>query len=134
MSCHQTSRPSVIVASRRVVAEAADDEDVLDASACRLSASSTAGLSAAGLPRRQPPSAVMTSFASASLIRPRQRLRREAAEDDGVRRADPGAGEHRDRQLRDHRHVDRDPVALLDAELLERVGGLLDLAMEVARR
>ena len=35
-----------------------------------LSASSTAGLSGVGLPRRQPPSAVMTSFASASLIRP----------------------------------------------------------------
>ena len=32
-------------------------------------ASSTAGLRAAALPRRQPPSAVMTSFASASLIR-----------------------------------------------------------------
>ena len=33
-------------------------------------ASSTAGLSSAGLPRRQPPSAVITTFASASLIRP----------------------------------------------------------------
>ena len=32
-------------------------------------ASATAGLRAAGLPRRQPPSAVMTSFASASLMR-----------------------------------------------------------------
>ena len=45
----------------------------------------------------------------------RQRLRGEPAEHDRVRRADPGAGEHRDRQLRDHRHVDRDPVALRDA-------------------
>ena len=35
----------------------------------RASASSAAGLSAAGLPRRQPPSAVMTSFAWASLMR-----------------------------------------------------------------
>ena len=64
-------------------------------------------------------------------MRPRQRLGGEAAEDDRVRRADPGAGEHRDRQLRDHRHVDRDPVALLDAELLQRVGGLADLAQQV---
>ena len=61
-----------------------------------------------------------------------QRLGREATEDDRVRRPDPGAGEHRDRQLGDHRHVDRDPVAGLDAELLERVGRLADLALEVA--
>ena len=62
----------------------------------------------------------------------RQRLGREPAEDDRVGRPDPGAGEHRDRQLGDHRHVDRDPVARLDAELLERVGGLRHLALEVA--
>ena len=62
----------------------------------------------------------------------RQGLRREAAEDDRVGRPDPGAGQHRDRQLRDHRHVDRDPVAGLDAQLLERVGRLADLAQEVA--
>ena len=34
------------------------------------SAASTAGLSSLGLPRRQPPSAVMTSLAWASLMRP----------------------------------------------------------------
>ena len=34
------------------------------------SASSTAGLSGAGLPRRQPPSAVMTSLACELTIRP----------------------------------------------------------------
>ena len=61
----------------------------------------------------------------------RQGLGREAPEDDRVGRADAGAGEHRDRQLRDHRHVDGDAVALLDAELLEGVGGLADLAQEV---
>ena len=64
----------------------------------------------------------------------RQRLGREPAEDDRVRRPDPGAGEHRDRQLRDHRHVDGDAVARLDAELLEGVGRLADLALEVAER
>ena len=42
------------------------------------------------------------------------------------------AGQHRDRQLGDHRHVDRDPVAGRDAELLEGVGRLADLALEVA--
>ena len=60
-----------------------------------------------------------------------QRLGGEPAEDDRVRRADPGAGQHRDGQLRDHRHVDGDPVAGPDAELDQRVGGLLDLALEV---
>ena len=38
-----------------------------------------------------------------------------------MRRADAGAGQHRDRQLRDHRHVDGDPVALLHAEPAQRV-------------
>ena len=43
-----------------------------------------------------------------------QRLGGEAAEDDRVRRPEAGAGEHRDRCLRDHRQVDRDGVALPD--------------------
>ncbi len=60
-----------------------------------------------------------------------QGLGREAAEDDRVRRADARAGEHGDGQLRDHGHVDGDPVAGLDAQLEEGVGGLLDLAVEV---
>ncbi len=38
----------------------------------------------------------------------RERVGREAAEDDRVRRAEPGAREHRDRELGDHPHVDRD--------------------------
>ena len=55
----------------------------------------------------------------------------EAAEDDRVRRADPGTGQHGDRQLGDHRHVDRDAVAGLDAELLQHVGELADFAMQL---
>ncbi len=51
-----------------------------------------------------------------------QRLRREAAEHHRMDRADPRAREHRDRRLGHHRHVDRDAVALLDAQALERVG------------
>jgi hypothetical protein len=39
----------------------------------------------------------------------------EAAEDDGVRRAEPRAGEHRDRQLRDHAQVDGDAGAAADS-------------------
>ena len=50
-----------------------------------------------------------------------QRLRREAAEHDRMRRADAGAGLHRDNAFDRHRHVDHDPVAFLDAALLERI-------------
>ena len=60
-----------------------------------------------------------------------QRLRGEAAEDDAVDRADAGAGEHRDRQLGDHRQVDRDPVALLDAVLAQHVGEAADLRVQL---
>ena len=50
----------------------------------------------------------------------------EAAEDDRVDRADAGAGQHRDGGLGDHRQVDRDGVALADAQVGERVGGPAD--------
>ena len=46
----------------------------------------------------------------------------EPAENHGMHRAEPGAGEHGDRRLRNHRHVDDDPVALADAPALERPG------------
>jgi hypothetical protein len=39
-------------------------------------------------------------------------------------RADPGARQHRHRQLGHHAHVDRHHIALLDAHRLERVGQL----------
>ena len=48
-----------------------------------------------------------------------------------VRRADAGAGQHGDGQLRDHRHVDGDAVAGLDAQPLEDVGELADLAVQL---
>jgi hypothetical protein len=59
------------------------------------------------------------------------RLGREAAEDDVVRRSDPRAGQHRDDDLGNHRQVDPDHVALADAEILERVGEALDVAVQV---
>ena len=55
----------------------------------------------------------------------------EAAEDHRVRGADARAGQHRHDRLGDHRHVDRDPVALLDAEVGQGVGGLADLVLEL---
>ena len=63
-----------------------------------------------------------------------QRVGREAAEHDRVRRADAGARQHRDRQLGDHAQVDVDAVALADAERLQRVGDALHLVEQVARR
>ena len=46
---------------------------------------------------------------------------RESAEDHGVDRADPRAGQQCNRQFRRHAHVDGDPVALPDAQRLERI-------------
>ncbi|GAB3775843.1 hypothetical protein GCM10028867_13910 [Nocardioides pacificus] len=60
-----------------------------------------------------------------------ERVGGEAAEDDRVGRADPGAGEHRDDRLGDHRQIDRDPVAGLDAQRGQRVGRAGDLALQV---
>ncbi|ERJ33876.1 hypothetical protein L810_3706 [Burkholderia sp. AU4i] len=50
-----------------------------------------------------------------------QRLRGEAAEHDRVRRADAGAGLHRDDAFDRHRDIDDDAVALADAALLQRI-------------
>ena len=60
-----------------------------------------------------------------------QRLGRKAAEDDRVRGTQACAGEHRDRQLRDHPHVDRDRSAFLHAEPPEPVREANDLVLEV---
>ena len=55
-------------------------------------------------------------------------VRAEAAEDHCVGRAQPGAGQHRNRQLGNHPHVDPHRRALFDAQLLEAVGEPHDLA------
>ncbi len=55
----------------------------------------------------------------------------EAAEDDAVRSADTRAGQHRDHQLGNHRHIERHPVAGLDAHLFQDVGEFTDLAKQV---
>jgi hypothetical protein len=73
----------------------------------------------------------MSTLASASLMRSASERWREAAEDHRVGRADAGAGEHGHRSLGDHRQVDVDPVALRNAEALERVGEALHLVEQV---
>ena len=60
-----------------------------------------------------------------------ERVGREPAEDHRVGGAEAGAGEHGHGQLGDHRHVDGDPVALLDAQSLEHVGEPADLVEQV---
>jgi hypothetical protein len=45
-----------------------------------------------------------------------QRLRAEPTEHDRMRGPDPGAREHRDRELGDHAKVDVDPVTLADPQ------------------
>src|SRR5207249_7517497 len=54
-----------------------------------------------------------------------------AAEDDVVGGADAGAREHGHRRFRDHRHVDPDAVAGLDAEPLEHVREPADLPQQL---
>src|SRR3546814_20359654 len=59
--------------------------------------------------------------ARAILDPPGYRVGGKTAEDDDVHRADARAGEHRDRTPGDHRHIDGDEVAPLDAHFPERV-------------
>ena len=61
-----------------------------------------------------------------------QRLRGEAAEHDCVHRADARAGEHRDRDFGDHREIDRDPIAPLDAQALQHVREFVDVGVQLA--
>ena len=47
---------------------------------------------------------------------------RKAAEHHGVDRPDAGAGQHRDRRFRHHRHIEDDTVAGADAEIPQHGG------------
>ncbi len=59
------------------------------------------------------------------------RGRSESTEDHVVRGADPGAGQHRDDHLRDHRQKNPHHVALAHAEALQTVGEQLDVPMQI---
>jgi hypothetical protein len=65
---------------------------------------------------------------------PGQGLGRETAEHDRERRPEARAGQHRDRQLRDHAHVDPDRGALAHAELPQARGEPDDLPLETGER
>ena len=93
--------------------------------------SSTSDLTAAVLPLRRAPSAVISSLGVGELHPLLHRVGREAAEDHVVRGADARAGEHGHHHLGDHRQEDPHHVALLDAAVLQRVGQPLDVAEQV---
>ena len=62
----------------------------------------------------------------------RELVRRETAEHHRVHRANARTGEHADRRLRHHRHIEHDTVALLDAEVAQDPSQYLGLALERA--
>ena len=73
----------------------------------------------------------MTKVELQSIDAAGERIRREAAEHDRMDGADARAGEHRVGRFRDHRHVDGDAVALLDAVLLQHIGEAADMPVEL---
>ena len=64
----------------------------------------------------------------------RKGIRAESTKHDRVNRPDARAREHRDGSLGNHRHVNRDAVALGDAERLEDVGELADIIVQLGVR
>jgi hypothetical protein len=60
-----------------------------------------------------------------------ERIGAEPAEHDGMDGADAGAGQHGDGELGDHRQIDGDSIALLDAKRFEDIGELTNFAVEL---
>ena len=83
------------------------------------------------VPRRQPPSAVMRTLRLGVVDAVRKGVRGEPAEDDVVDGADAGAGEHGHRRLQEEGHVDGHPVPLRHAQVLQAVGELAHLPVQL---
>ena len=60
----------------------------------------------------------------------REFMRREAAENYGVNRANARTGEHGDKRFRHHRHVDDDAITFADPEALQHMAEQLNLAQQ----
>ena len=115
---------------RHVAVDALDDDDLLDR---RLAGDGDVGV---GLGGRRLGAAVALvgaheQLGAAVVDAGLEGLGAEAAEHHHVDGADARAGQHDDRQLGDHRQVEGDAVTLLDAVLLEDVGELADLVLEL---
>ena len=116
---------------RHLAAGAADHEHLLDA------AHLLQGLVGIGLERNL--AAAAQAFVGrdqearlAVLDAAGERVRREAAEHHRMDGADARAGEHGVSRFRDHRQVDGDPVAALDAVRLQHIGEAADLLVQLA--
>ena len=96
-------------------------------------AASVLALSGTLRPARSPSSAVMTTLELAVLDAAGERIRREAAEHDGMDGADARAGEDRVGRFRNHRHVDGDAIALLDVAVAQHVGEAADFVVQFAK-
>jgi hypothetical protein len=118
------------VGHRHLVARAPHDEAAPDA---RRGGHGLVGGALERHRRAAPPGLVLRDeHLAAHVVHPiGQRVRREAAEHDGVRRAEAGAGEHRRRQLGDHPEVDRHRRPLGDPQLLEGVGEANGVALQL---
>ena len=125
-SCHQKSRPGVIVTALPVRRSTTHFSTVGDFCKATSTFSFKRQLLAA------PPAAVgrEDQLGRGVVVPLGDRLGGEAAEDHAVDRADPGTGQHGDRQFRHQRHVDRNHVALADAQLLQHVGEPADLGVQ----
>ena len=88
------------------------------------------GLQRYGLARADDGVADHDDFRFAVVDAVAQAMGREAGENDAVGRADAGAGQHGDGQLRHHGQVQAHPVALFDAHLLEHIGEAADFVVE----
>ena len=59
-----------------------------------------------------------------------QRIRGKAAEDDGMHRPDPGAGEHGNSGFRDHRHIQAHTIPFPQTQCLHGIGEAADARMQ----
>jgi len=89
-------------------------------------ASSTAGLSGLGAPRRNAPSAVTTKLAVRVEDPTRESFGRESGEDNRVHGAEAHDREHGDHGLGDHGHVHRDAVTFFHTKFRQGVRRLGD--------
>ena len=126
-SWYQWSRPSVIGTSlpvRRSTSEARTP-------GLSAIASSATRFSGTGLPRRHASSCVTSTSQPMSFIRSESESAEKPPNTTVCGAPEARAGEHRDRELRHHAHVDRDRRSLADAELLQRVRHPDHVALQV---
>ena len=124
----------VAVGHRDVRAGALDHDDLLDGGRVAVEALVGVDLLVAGLAAAHRLVLGDEDLALEVVAALGHRLAAEPAEDDGVRGAETRARQHRHDGLGDHLHVDPDRDALGDPELLEAVGELDDLLLQLGER